>query len=146
MNIHPSQSDDNLMQEIHDLQVQLQTTNLARMKNDLRQQLEQWCTESHQIVERFFDRKSRESDRHIDETFDQYRTKINRIRATLSAANRRGEINERELHSLRFTLGNLRRKIQSFEQCETQFSSRCPAELHERSLSSLAMEACSCSR
>lgn len=117
-----SQSDDDLMQDTHDLQMQLKTTNLARMKKDFRQRLEQWCAESHQTVERFFDRKSRELDRYVDETFDQHRTEMNRIRASQSAANHQEETNGQELQSVRFTLDDLRKKIQSFEQLHEQLN------------------------
>ena len=117
-----SQSDGNLIQKILDLQTQLKATNLARMKNDLRQRLEQWCAESHQTVVRFFDRKSRELDRYIDETFDQHRTEMNRIQATLSAVNRQEETNGQELQSLRSTLDDLRKKIQNFEQLHEELN------------------------
>ena len=116
----PHHSVNDLTKNIQELQTQLLATNITHMKNDLRRRLEQWCVSSHQKIEGVFERRSRELDRTVDETFDQHRTALNRLRINLRAVTDREEINDQEVESLRSALDDLRQKTTSFEKMHQQ--------------------------
>ncbi|CAF5061187.1 unnamed protein product, partial [Rotaria magnacalcarata] len=72
---------DDLADRINSLNDRLTTSNIENMISESRQKLDQWRSDCYNLIDRFYEQKCREFDRHVAEIIDRQRKEINRIRS-----------------------------------------------------------------
>lgn len=81
---HSEYSFDHLADRINSLNDRLTISNIENVIADSRQKLEKWRADSYNLIDRYYDEKLREFDRHVAEIIDRQRKEINRIRSNLA--------------------------------------------------------------
>jgi len=75
---------DDLADRINSLNDRLTISNIEIMISDSRQKLDKWRRDCYFIIDRLYEQKSREFDRHVAEIVDKQRKEINRIRSNMA--------------------------------------------------------------
>lgn len=89
----------------------LTTSNIELMINDSKTKLDQWRSDSHQLIDRFYERKCREYDQHVSDIVDKQRKEINRIRSTLAVLVHKRDFLPKEIQNLSTNIEQIEREI-----------------------------------
>jgi hypothetical protein len=75
---------NDLADRINSLNDRLTISNIEHMMSESRQKLDKWRSDCYNLIDRFYEQKSREFDRHVSEIIDKQRKEINRVRSNLA--------------------------------------------------------------
>ncbi len=75
---------DNLADRINSLNDRLTISNIENMTSESRQKLNKWRLDCYHLIDRYYEQKCREFDRHVAGIIDKQRKEINRTRSNLA--------------------------------------------------------------
>ena len=102
---------NDLADRINVLNDRLSTSNIELMVCDSRQKLDQWRSDCHQLIDRFYERKCREFEQHLSDIVDKQRKEINRIRSNLAVLVHKQDYLQKDIQSMTTTIVQLEHEI-----------------------------------
>ena len=105
-----------LADRVNSLNDRLTTSNVESIIDDSRQKLDQWRVDCYQLIDRFYERKCREFDRHVADVLDKQRKEINRIRSTLAVLIHKQDLLARDIQSVQTMTGQVEEDINDLKE------------------------------
>ncbi|CAM4742405.1 unnamed protein product [Rotaria magnacalcarata] len=102
---------DDLADRINSLNDRLTTSNIENMISESRQKLDQWRSDCYHLIDRFYEQKCREFDRHVAEIIDRQRKEINRIRSNTATLIHKQDILPKDIDYITTITGQLEQDI-----------------------------------
>ncbi|CAF2542449.1 unnamed protein product [Rotaria sp. Silwood2] len=102
---------DDLADRINSLNDRLTTSNIENMISESRQKLDRWRSDCYNLIDRFYENKCREFDRHVAEIIDKQRKEINRIRSNTATLIHKHDILSKDIDYITTITGQLEQDL-----------------------------------
>jgi hypothetical protein len=89
-----------LADQLNSLNDRLTTSNIEQMISESRQKLDKWRLDCYIIIDRFYEDKCREFNRHVNDIVDKQRKEINRIRTNIATLIHKQDILQKDINSI----------------------------------------------
>ncbi|CAF1689899.1 unnamed protein product, partial [Adineta ricciae] len=76
---------NDLADRINSLNDRLTTSNIENLMSESHEKLVKWKSDCHNLIDRYYEQKCREFDRHVASIVDKQRKEANRIRSNIAA-------------------------------------------------------------
>lgn len=124
---------DDLADRINSLNDRLTTSNIENMISESRQKLDKWRSDCYSIIDRFYEQKCREFDRHVAEIIDRQRKEINRIRSSMATFIHKQDILSKDIDYLTTITNQLEHDMHETKEKYLQIDTRL-VEVRENSI------------
>ncbi|CAF0725876.1 unnamed protein product [Adineta steineri] len=91
---------NDLADRINSLNDRLTTSNIDLMMSDVRQKLGKWRLDCYHTIDRYYEQKCREVDRHVAVIVDKQRKEINRIRSSIATLNHKQDAVQKDINHI----------------------------------------------
>jgi len=102
---------NDLADRVNSLNDRLATSNIENMMSESRQKLDEWRKDSYSLIDRFYEQKYREFDRHVAGIVDKQRKEINRIRSNIATLIHKQDILHKDIEYITTTARQLEQEI-----------------------------------
>jgi hypothetical protein len=102
----------------------LTAINIDKIINDSRQKLNQWRIDCHKRIDRFYEEKSQELDRCVNESVDKQRREIEKLRSKMTTLIENQETTKNDIDTLTMAIRNLEQKMNEIEHIRVEIDIR----------------------
>ena len=113
-----------LLDEIHQLDEQLKSSNALKLIADCREKLYQWRETSYQTINQFYEQKCQELDQRCQQKVEQQRTQINQIRSKVTELIREQKNQEDQVDSMTSAIRDLQSEMKAIDKSHFQLNLR----------------------
>ena len=102
---------NDLADRINSLNDRLATSNIENMMSESRQKLDKWRSDCYSLIDRFYEKKSREFDRYVAGIVDKQRKEINRIRSNIAILIHKQDVLHKDIEFITTTARQLEQEM-----------------------------------
>jgi hypothetical protein len=107
---------DQIADRINSLNDRLTTSNIELMMSESREKLDKWRLDCYHVIDRFYEKKNRELDRHVAEIVDKQRKEINRIRSNIAGLIHKQDILHKDIDYITTIATQLEQEIDEIKE------------------------------
>jgi archaellum component FlaC len=113
-----------LTDEMNVLSDRLTAINIDKIINESRQKLNQWRIDCHKIIDRFYEEKSQELNRFVNESVDKQRRELADLRLKMTKLIENQETTKNDIDTLTLAIRNLEQKMNEVEHIRVEVDIR----------------------
>ncbi|UJR34120.1 hypothetical protein I4U23_021527 [Adineta vaga] len=124
---------NDLADRINSLNDRLTTSNIENLMSESHQTLDKWRTDCYNLIDRYYEQKCREFNRHVAEIVDKQRKDINRIRSNIATLIHKQNTVQKDIDYITNIARQLEQEIDETKEKYLQLNIH-PIEIHEKSI------------